>query len=472
MHPVSCFGTTGFCDNLAKFDNHLFVVHENNDLRAFEDYGINLCDSNASSQIDTSFRDIPSSFFILDVSDKFQPKKVSSQIFFCHPINSAVGSKYVYVANGGEIGNNNEGLTIFGFCSADSLVEISRLNLPGKCESVFLKDKFVFTCNWENGLFIIDVSDPFLPKQVSQFNTPGLAYSVFVKDNLAFIADGGNGLMVADISYPDNPKLVGHLFTDDFALDVKVQNDVAYIADRFGGLQLVDVTNPTIPTIISKYPQVSDPVLYTSVKLLGNKVFAAGGGFLDIIDASTLTNPIKLGGYQAPTAIYDIEVNDSLLYIALGLEGISVLNISVPDSVKLIINVQTPGLVFDIEAKRNLLYVSDYYSLSRLKVISKTETMRPYLPADFELFQNYPNPFNGNTIITYRLYRSSFIALDVYNVLGERIASLVNQLQPAGFHSTCWSGLSEQGVSVSSGVYFYQIRSNGLSYGRKMVLLK
>lgn len=96
----------------------------------------------------------------------------------------------------------------------------------------------------------------------------------------------------------------------------------------------------------------------------------------------------------------------------------------------------------------------------------------PILPTTYQLNQNYPNPFNPETQINYSLPRSGKVTLTIFNLLGQRIATLVDREQPAGNHTAFWDGATEGGEPVASGVYFYRLKSAGFSQVRKMILLK
>jgi hypothetical protein len=94
------------------------------------------------------------------------------------------------------------------------------------------------------------------------------------------------------------------------------------------------------------------------------------------------------------------------------------------------------------------------------------------LPIDFALLPNYPNPFNASTVIAYSIGTRSQVILDIFNVLGQRVARLVDGSRSAGQYSTLWSGEDESGRPVPSGVYFYRLQAGPSSAIRKLVLLK
>jgi hypothetical protein len=81
------------------------------------------------------------------------------------------------------------------------------------------------------------------------------------------------------------------------------------------------------------------------------------------------------------------------------------------------------------------------------------------LPAQLALEQNYPNPFNPSTTITYALPRQSHVALTVYNILGQEVVRLLDEIQEPGRKSVMWNGRDAAGSSVSSGVYFYRLEA-------------
>jgi hypothetical protein len=93
------------------------------------------------------------------------------------------------------------------------------------------------------------------------------------------------------------------------------------------------------------------------------------------------------------------------------------------------------------------------------------------MPFKVALHQNYPNPFNPATTIRYDLTDATRVRLDVYNVLGQQVRSLVNDLQTPGFKSVVWDARNDHGAHVSSGVYFYRIQIDSFVKTRKMLLL-
>ena len=118
------------------------------------------------------------------------------------------------------------------------------------------------------------------------------------------------------------------------------------------------------------------------------------------------------------------------------------------------------GVVFDADQLQNPVV-----SLGALDVQST--------PTEFALHQNYPNPFNPQTNIPYDLAESGDVVLRIYNLLGQEVRTLVRERRQAGRYTVQWSGTDDRGVSVSSGIYFYQVSVAGqFQDARRLMLLK
>ncbi|HMN24387.1 MAG TPA: T9SS type A sorting domain-containing protein [Ignavibacteriaceae bacterium] len=93
-------------------------------------------------------------------------------------------------------------------------------------------------------------------------------------------------------------------------------------------------------------------------------------------------------------------------------------------------------------------------------------------PIKFELMQNYPNPFNPSTTISYYIESESFVKLLIYDVQGELVNQLINEVKAPGSYQVDWNGNNLNNMKLPSGVYFYQIEVGQNRQAKKMVLLK
>ena len=93
-------------------------------------------------------------------------------------------------------------------------------------------------------------------------------------------------------------------------------------------------------------------------------------------------------------------------------------------------------------------------------------------PDEFALLPNYPNPFNGETIIRFQLPSEQRVQLYVFNVRGQRVATLVDEQLPGGYHKITWSGRNDDGRQVASGIYIYLIQAGPHRQSKKMTIIK
>jgi hypothetical protein len=96
----------------------------------------------------------------------------------------------------------------------------------------------------------------------------------------------------------------------------------------------------------------------------------------------------------------------------------------------------------------------------------------PVLPVSPQISQNYPNPFNPSTVIMYSLVNRSPAIIEVYDILGRRVRTLLNEVRDAGTYEIEWNGRNESGIPVSSGLYLYRFSSEGTNIVKKMMLIK
>jgi hypothetical protein len=90
----------------------------------------------------------------------------------------------------------------------------------------------------------------------------------------------------------------------------------------------------------------------------------------------------------------------------------------------------------------------------------------------FILKQNYPNPFNGETTIEFYLPTASTVAIEIYNLLGQKVKTLWRGQQLAGQHQLHWDGRDEMGREVASGIYLYQLKTDGWRQTKKLILIR
>jgi hypothetical protein len=115
-----------------------------------------------------------------------------------------------------------------------------------------------------------------------------------------------------------------------------------------------------------------------------------------------------------------------------------------------------------------------HYTLT-LYATQDAEFKPEIIPLTYRLAQNYPNPFNPVTTITFGIPQSGTgkqTTLTVYNILGQKVITLIDRKLNAGYHTVEWNGTNRQGNTVATGLYFYRLRSDNHMLVKKMILLK
>ena len=134
-------------------------------------------------------------------------------------------------------------------------------------------------------------------------------------------------------------------------------------------------------------------------------------------------------------------------------------------------------VIIGLDGKIN--YISYHYDrqdiLQNLDSLTSTPGQRPkFVPSVFRLEQNFPNPFNPGTRIDYeiKVQQATAVELIVYNILGEKVLTLVDATQKSGFYEITWDGRTDTGDFAPAGIYFYKLFAGDQVESKKMMLLK
>ena len=120
---------------------------------------------------------------------------------------------------------------------------------------------------------------------------------------------------------------------------------------------------------------------------------------------------------------------------------------------------------------------ADFEASDLIRVIDKGKkgkgkSKKSIIPEDYALLQNAPNPFNPETAIEYGLPEEARVRLVIYNSMGQKVGTVVDAFQSAGYHQIVWDGRDSQGRPVSGGVYFYRLTAGEFAQSRRMTVLK
>ncbi|MBD3312656.1 hypothetical protein GF352_04360 [archaeon] len=225
-----------------------------------------------------------------------------------------------------------------------------RSGVGGEANNVFVSGDYAYVAASDDGLRVVDVSDPFNPVQASHevLYYVDVAVGVFVSDGYAYVANGDDGLRVIDVSDPENAFVTnGYLNTGGFAIDVSIVDNYAYLITRDNGLFIVDVSDPTVRPlpVISNVSPVGDRGGYPSsgigVFVSGDYAYIANSiEGMDIVDISDPANPVSISNTDLET--FDVFVSGDYAYIASFDEGLFIVDVSDPFNPAVVS--QVPGL--------------------------------------------------------------------------------------------------------------------------------
>jgi len=301
--------------------------------------------------------------------------------------------------------------------------------------------------------------------------------------------NGGSGAI--DI-YLIAPVLRNNLMVNNFALKggamwIETSTENLDLRGRLGCASLPDGKN-NARFSIQDIPFFENNTIVNNTATLGGGIYVVGAA-PQLVNSILWGNNAPLGSQIYGTA--DIQYSD----VEGSYPGTGNINEDpmFDDSTYCVLNTQSPcvdagnpdPMYNDIEDPANLGYAllpargtllndmgcfggpNSLWPTWGIPVSVKRDETKNGLPSDFTLSQNYPNPFNPATTIKYGISERSFVELKVYDILGSEVLTLVNEEQNAGYYE-----LSFSASQLSSGIYFYQLKSGNFVETRKMVLMK
>ncbi|MFI5253733.1 MAG: T9SS type A sorting domain-containing protein [Bacteroidota bacterium] len=320
------------------------------------------------------------------------------------------------------------------------------------------------------------------PFQISS-RSDSIAYDLFYRSPYLYIAFGTAGIYEYDCTTPALPNFVQSVTDGAYGFKwTNLCNDGNYIYSVYPAtsqLAYVNISNPAHLT----YGLIPLIHPYTGIKKLGQYFYLFKSDTIGVYDLSNLGNPVIKSEIPVPKTlnvnniITDVSGNDQTLMVgtAEGVYFYTVTNIAAPVlSDKFITGYGTPNVFLGnkgVAASSWGRFLSGgYEGINTFQVTSVLLGVSSFIqsiPSDYRLLQNYPNPFNPTTKIEYTLPEKSKVMLKVYNLLGELVATLVDETQPAGIHHVAWDG-----SQLASGVYFYRLNAGSFVQTKKFVLLK
>jgi len=284
-----------------------------------------------------------------------------------------------------------------------------------------------------SNLYIINISDPSDPEIISNYQLLSSYFSdlreMEFNDNFLYLMAKWE-LKILDISDPRNPREVFNYRASNLG-DFVIRNDKMFLSSRLSSLTMFDISDPAEPD-------------------------------------SIWTN--RFGNYGGRQKC-NLELSGDYLYLEGGSNSMVLLDISNPDTVEVVGRAdfgEFEGII-DIQSDNNLVYVTfdQCVFILRNTLIDLEVEAEAVNPQEFALMGAYPNPFNSTTTIEYILPFASEVTLNLYNLSGRRIETLVNGRMQAGVHRVMLDARD-----MASGLYFMKLEGSGLSLTRKVMLIR
>ena len=430
---------------------------------AFVSYGAITIGGVPKGHIYVSNRDTPGCAAI-NVSDPAHP--VLSGTLTAVP--AASGIAYCPVYSGGKVyvAYGAAGLRILDVSNPTSATLVSTTALGGDSRAVAVSGNYAYVAARDSGVYVVDVTNAASPAKLNSLKLPR-ANGLVCSGNYLYVAAGDSGLGIVNITSPASPVLVAYSHPGgQTGENVAVAGNVLGLTD-YSKILFFDVTTPATPV-----GKGTTPVFKTGDEgfaIAGNYAYVPDGDTLKIFGianllAPTLVSRIYTGGYG-----YMAAVAGNYCYVASEATGVRAINITNPAA-------PTEAGYYDgvsqsrgVTANGAYVYVAekaDGLSVYRNDLVTSVAG-NGAIPRTFDLLQNYPNPFNPTTNIEIELPERAFVTLDVYNVLGQRVAVLLHRQMPGGTFTVPFNA-----TALPSGIYLYRMKANSYSSVRKMILVK
>ncbi|MFA7330305.1 MAG: T9SS type A sorting domain-containing protein [Candidatus Delongbacteria bacterium] len=336
------------------------------------------------------------------------------------PIGIAVQDSYAYLPV------LNEGLWVVDIHDPEQLQEVGFIETEGNFLAVTTAGNLAYTSTYPPGIEIYDISNPVLPQLLGRVESAAQVRDIAVDGNWAYLAESDSALITINVSDPAHPIAVGRLDLPGQAKSVAVDGGRALVAADQNGLHFIDIADPAHPH--EQYIYTANPY-NEAVAIQGDLAFvAANSNGLRVLDISDPLNVNEVGFFETPGNATDVQVVDRVAYVATHSGGVV-------------------AIEFDPDAD---LYPGN-----------------PSIPISTALMTNFPNPFNPATRISYRVPTTGHVTIEIFNLAGELVQTLVNKSLAAGEHHIVFDGSSS-----ASGIYIAHLTTDQNSIVNKMLLLK
>jgi len=332
--------------------------------------------------------------------------------------------------------------------------------------SIAINDELAYLA-CQNGFVILDISSYESPVVLSQLITEEYLEEIVIRDSIAYVGTLDYSFLVFNVSSPENPYEIGRVdenIDDVWGLDF--YNNQLLVASEDTGGKIFDISDPSNPV------ELTTMLLYSStivdIKARDSVAYVTHPRSLYTFDISEIENPKQLDYLENGGGVA-IAIEGDYLY-SLNLDKrMMVVDISDPEDLNVVGYYPLPSVGSDIYVKDKIVYAacqrSGIYIIKFDEAMSIHETQSELI--NFSLSQNYPNPFNPLTTIEFHIPSNSYVNLSIYNLNGQLVDVLISDEINPGSYKIKWDGSDH-----SSGIYYYRFSTKECSYTKRLLLLK
>jgi hypothetical protein len=392
---------------------------------------------------------------LLKINDKIGADPIDEKIAYSACKSIAIHENTIYAAAG------TGGLLTYDSDLKPALC--GDLETGGNCLEIRLSNNIGFLSSDDNGLNIVDLSDPTDLKVISNFKSEGWVKSSSYNGEYGFLANW-QGIITVDLSDLSFPTEEAFYDTYYGSSKIEFRNDTVFVASS-SGLELYEASSPDDVVFLnrfeSEYPS-------TGISLRGREVALSAGYsgvyLLDLGDDLSLLSHVVTGGKAM-----DSELSGNRMYIAEADSGVSVWDISYPDFPVFLFKYGTAGRACDLAFIGDRIYVADYYGITILDPVNDAYggEQENATGGDSPGIVLFPNPAREKGTVRLDLSTPGPVSMELFDILGRKVGDVYDGFVPAGQISIEWKKRD-----LPTGCYFLSVRGQDFRETRSLTIIK
>jgi len=270
------------------------------------------------------------------------------------------------------IANDDQGLEILNISNPLKPDKISSIKVPNNAKEVYIFHNVAIVTSKYNGLVFVNIANPYNPIIIEILELGANVAEVDMRFNLLHIMTENDGLHIYDISNPYQPLHISNWDSGYFHTGVSVLNKLICLSGYGVGLEIIDLTIYSNPTFISSWNDSTGTALGVYASLINDEkiaFLANDNSGLEIIDFTNIHNPTKIGEYNGLTNVVDVVVENNIAFLCSD-DGIAILDVSDPTSPIELDIYTSDGDCTDIAINDSLAIITDFYKGIKLLDIS------------------------------------------------------------------------------------------------------